>query len=821
MRLIELEITNVRGIRHLLLRPEGQSLLIWGPNGSGKSTVVDSLDFLFTGNISRLTGKGTAGIRLDKHGPHITVKPADAEVRGLVELPAGEVVELRRNMKDKKLVYDEQYTEPLTRVLDAAQQGQYVLTRREILKYVTADQRTRATQVQELLRLDELEKIRKALQGASNKLTKEEKLGSSSLSSREVDAARALGIALFDADAALEVTNELRAQLGAGPIDTLTSDRVREGVHQPTGASGGPLPGLVRLQDDLEAMTGLLERDPHFLERNTALHGVLDEFHGDPDMQRSFRRRELLKYGKQELADDGDCPLCGADFEAGDLQSRIDAELEKVKKAGRVLKELKEFTSELPQMAHALHVRLQRIVDGASAEGIGADGEEGLRGWLTALEGQEAALRKPVSMYKQLVPAGQGLVAAAPDGAVEALGALREAVEASIAAASAAGEGPEALEAWTALTRFEDHLGGLEREREMLRRTRVAAQRAKALFDAFEAERSRVLTELYQHVGARFTELYRTLNADDEGDMEAALAPKGAGLDFVVDFHGHGMHPPHALHSEGHQDSMGLCLYLALSEWISRGLLNLTVLDDVVMSVDASHRKAMCNLFKQAFPDRQFLITTHDRAWMNQLRHLSVFPRKNIVEFTAWQLTTGPRVTEERSLWERIDGALERSDVTSAAHMLRRGSEERFALLADKLGASVRYRLDGRVDLGEYLRGVQRRLTVLLRTAKAAASSWDDRETLDTLKEFESQLKQVNQRINMEAWAVNANVHYNNWASFSAADLRDVVDAFRDLWSLLECVRCVGVIRVVRDGHVDNSVTCDCGQFRWNLVKKS
>ena len=56
------------------------------------------------------------------------------------------------------------------------------------------------------------------------------------------------------------------------------------------------------------------------------------------------------------------------------------------------------------------------------------------------------------------------------------------------------------------------------------------------------------------------------------------MAPDGPGLNFEVDFHGRGQHPPHALHSEGHQDSMGLCLYLALTEHLRGGLMNLIIL---------------------------------------------------------------------------------------------------------------------------------------------------------------------------------------------------------------------------------------------------
>lgn len=57
MKILDLKIEKMRGIKEIKLTPNGKNLVIWGPNGSGKSAVVDALDFLLTGSISRFTGK--------------------------------------------------------------------------------------------------------------------------------------------------------------------------------------------------------------------------------------------------------------------------------------------------------------------------------------------------------------------------------------------------------------------------------------------------------------------------------------------------------------------------------------------------------------------------------------------------------------------------------------------------------------------------------------------------------------------------------------------------------------------------------------------
>ena len=64
-------IEEVRGIRKLDLEFHREKFAISGPNGSGKSGVIDAIEFGLTGNIGRLTGRGTKGLSVSEHGPHV------------------------------------------------------------------------------------------------------------------------------------------------------------------------------------------------------------------------------------------------------------------------------------------------------------------------------------------------------------------------------------------------------------------------------------------------------------------------------------------------------------------------------------------------------------------------------------------------------------------------------------------------------------------------------------------------------------------------------------------------------------------------------
>jgi DNA repair exonuclease SbcCD ATPase subunit len=79
-----LRIHDFRGIREITLDLSSNNFAVCGPNGSGKSGVVDAIEFVLTGDISRLVGKGTGGLSVKEHGPHVDSTPEHAFVEAQV-----------------------------------------------------------------------------------------------------------------------------------------------------------------------------------------------------------------------------------------------------------------------------------------------------------------------------------------------------------------------------------------------------------------------------------------------------------------------------------------------------------------------------------------------------------------------------------------------------------------------------------------------------------------------------------------------------------------------------------------------------------------
>jgi energy-coupling factor transporter ATP-binding protein EcfA2 len=818
VKLLELEIWNVRGIPYLELRPNGETFVVWGPNGSGKSAVVDAVDFLLTGRISRLTGRGTGAITLAKHGAHVDHDAKDARVRAKIQVAGlAQPVEIVRCMaRPGDLDCDEVARPYVQPIVSLAQRGQHVLTRRDILRYITAEPSTRAEEIQELLNIAEIEEVRRALVKMHNDFE-----GDVAQSTRGVETARGQVNATVQQKAyrpeiVLQVVNESRAVLGGKPIARARHAHLKTGVAAPKVlAPDRPLDVTLVERDIANLRTVVSETDEAAIGKaDQELRASIATVRSDPTLARAYRRQRLTELGIELIDDTGSCPLCDTPWPPGELRRHLEERLSAGKVAADHLTRVTGASRQIADSADATIASVRTVSSAARLAGL-QDAAAWLQGWMDRLQGLATALAAAVEKYpdprfgrdqvrRMLAPATLG----------DDLDRLHRALSEKYPEST-----PEQI-AWDTLTRLEENLKAVEEAEERLRNASSCHRRGGLLLESFQSGRDAVLGRLYNDIRDRFVELYRELHGADEDKFAAKIEPEGAALNIEVDFYGRGMHPPHALHSEGHQDSMGLCLYLALAERLSGGIIDLIILDDVMMSVDVEHRRELCRLLATSFPGRQFLITTHDKAWANQLRTDGVVTSKGTVEFYNWSVTTGPLVSYQIDMWERIAEDFDKGDVSTAAGRLRRGLEEFFASACDALEARVVFKLSGRWELADYLSGAMPRYKELLGMAKSAAQSWGQEEVLGELVEVDSTRGQIYARSGVEQWAVNVNVHYNNWANFGRKDFSPVVDAFRDLCHLFVCSKCGGMLRLASKDATPVGFGCACGAVHWNLTRK-
>ena len=812
MKLLELEIHNFRGIRDLTIAPRGENFLIYGPNGSGKSAVVDALDFLLTGQISRMKGKGTKDITLKKHGPHVDYSVKDAWIKANVKIHGlEEPVEIKRSLDHpNKLICENSIRDLINPVIELASRGQHVLTRREILNYVTADSGTRGKQIQTLLKITDVEKTRNTLVKVKNTLKNNYIGAKSSLNTISAAINSNIGITNYDEEKILDFVNINRNVLDGNPLQDLKSNSIKEGIEA-QALSPDITVNIQLLKIDLKKVHEInSDKNKESLSNiDLELRELKAKISSDHRMEDALDHLKLTRLGLDLLGPESSCPLCDTPWETGNLKEHLKHKIEIFKESAQNLDRLNELTDELILEVNHTLASLNEIIKSAEILELEKN-VRALKSWTNELDILLSVLEDenyPDPRFSEEMVE----VLFAPNNLDVILDNICSvAIEKSP-------EPSEEQTAWDNLTRIEENLKNYEISIIDCTKSFESYKKSEIIYNTFLESRDKILNRLYSEIKDRFVELYRELHLDDEREFKAIIMSEGAGVDFKVDFHGRGVNSPNALHSEGHQDSMGICLYLALAERLTQGFIDLIILDDVMMSVDAPHRREICNLLANFFKGRQFFITTHDQTWARQLQSEGVIKARNRIEFSNWTIENGPSVNISGDIWDEIDDDLERNDIPSAAAKLRRCSEEYFSQVCSALHAPVRFNLSGQYELGDLLSGAMAEYRSELKHAKEAANSWGNTDELERLKEIDEFSRNVFTRLNMERWAVNPALHYNQWADFTPQDFKPVVDIFRDLFSIFQCNKCGTLLHLVINGPRPEAVKCNCGEVNWNL----
>ena len=797
--------------------------MIWGPNGAGKSCVVDAIDFLFTGRISRLMGEGPSGITLPRHGHHIDHTAESAVVTASVQLDGiPEPIEISRCLaRPDELTCPDVAGSHLATTRALMRRGGVVLTRRDILRYVTAEAGKRADDIEELLSLKDIDSVRSSLLRARNELKRDEDRARKSIETSKADVNVTLGLPKYSDKGLLEAVNECRKALGEVALDAPRAHSLKQGLTRPVTDSADSTKVNVSLlkQTIQNVHRELTSRSARTLaEHDYRLRTKISDLRKNPALLAELEQLELMEHASGFVEDlTVDCPVCGAKWPEGSLKARLDTRIKNAREVQALREELLEASEAIAIPARALRANVSSITNGsrlADTE-IKAEDLQELDSWCERLGELIEVVADPIERY---IDSGLSTNGVARLFAPDTLGNLLSRIETAIQNTLPMPTSEQT--AWDKLTRLEENVRVLEDRISDHQLAKLSWQRSRTLLAEYEGARDAVLEDLYSQITERFVEFYRALHDHEADHFDARLQPEGPSLTFDVDFMGRGIHPPHALHSEGHQDSMGICLFLALNEALIEQDIGFVVLDDVMMSVDTGHRKDICRLLVDKFPGHQFVITTHDRTWAKQLKQETVVRPSEVIEFTGWTLERGPNAHQQKDLWETLQTYLDNDDVNGAAFRLRRGSEEFFEDVCNALGAQVTYSSEMQWQLDDWMPAAMDQYSKLLKQARQAASSWGDKDKVEDLDQIESMRKQIYGRTHVEHWSVNSSVHYNNWENMSREDFVPVVDAFRDLQGLFTCLICGGLLEKLPRKGKPECVKCACGKANWNLHHK-
>jgi len=818
MKIYELEIKNIRGIKSIKLTLDGKNAVVFGPNGTGKSAIVDAIDFLLSQKICRLTGKGTQSLSLKEHGCHVDSREnlKDTVVKANIEIDGKKVIIQRSINKPAELkVEPKEHTKLVESYLAVASLGQHILSRREILKYITAEEGERAKEIQLLLDLSEIENLRAMLVKIGNEAESELKIKDSSLRIAESDIVNLLSVAAFSEAICLEKVNELRKKLGGKEIFELQEEKIKEGLTPHLTDAKKEVLTKEQIENYINEAKNILKKEEEIVAKIDQLVLLMEEIKKEVKLKQFSVYKRLYETGLSLVTQENICPLCGRKWTEGDFRNYLDGKTKEIEIGKEKQDKITGLSSAVKTDIDLLRNDIDNLKNGLLQFGVSLKDEQVIKSKFEIFKQWSETMLSPFELFE----AGKW-----PEIKIDELfdesfftasffDPLKEALAKSGDILS------EKQKAWDTLTKMEDKWKAYKTGIKNKSQAVLYKKRADASLIYFEKARNLVLEGIYDAVKSNFDKYYKTIHSDDETKFASKISHEGPALKFEVDFYGRGMFPPHALHSEGHQDSMGLCLFFALNDYLTKNNIQTVVLDDVVMSIDANHRRDICKLLRDFFPGKQFIITTHDTAWAKQLKTEGVVAQKNMVHFVNWNVDTGPVFEFDKDLWDKIKESLEKDDVPAAAARLRREAEFFFENVCDFLYAKIPYKGTHQWELGEYASAAVSALKTIIERAIKNFRKAKQEDKAKELESFYEAAKGIIAKSNIEQWAVNAEVHYNKWANLTKKDFAPVVEAFKELFKLFECSKCHGLLimeRGVGDANT-KTVVCNCRNISWNV----
>ena len=203
----------------------------------------------------------------------------------------------------------------------------------------------------------------------------------------------------------------------------------------------------------------------------------------------------------------------------------------------------------------------------------------------------------------------------------------------------------------------------------------LTKQRNVALktFNVFTDSKEKFISDMISEIRKDIKTYYEFIHGDDKINSPDIQLSGSKLVDVYLNSFGDVV-DSRSYASEGHLDTLGICIFLAFNKKFNP--LPLIVFDDVLTTVDLPHKERIARLIIDKLVDYQFIITTHSSLWSEQLKRLGiVFNREpRIYELINWSLEEGPITSKPLEAEQKIDRYLSDNfqDFQAAGNTARR-----------------------------------------------------------------------------------------------------------------------------------------------------
>lgn len=782
-------IESLRGIRNLTvdLRKQSNSapgnLLILGDNGSGKSSFVDALELFFTGQIEKLFHRGDIKLKDclsfigDNRPPSIAIlfngfeNPLSGVYRDSFErqpAPAG-----------------------LVDFLQAAGERPFILHRAQLTQFIESRPADRYTSLSNLIGMGKLDGI---VDDWKSKTKAQDD---------QLKAARKKG-----EDVATQLHDHFNT--AAKNKKKITEAEIYQAINQRLQAAGFAMianrDDLCALQKEIfkrspqpgnlmqaEKARGLINRIGQTEESITRIGSevrqLIDTWQAYLDISQKLVDapfEKIIVDGRRliEELDLWQCPLCEVEIQDRTrLLARLDVRLGQLAELSRLSQSLGALKISVAQLLHSGDQALNAMSD-------------------AFMDCPELPLFK-VSQFKDILRELSSQVQTLPGCfdpllCQEKINALQEFTDRIEPLKLAAQNRIKSLipnDTEQNLLTLVDFLGRADEkwqswEREILEVTRkeeISKQYAIVRDSLIQARITGIRT-IIEQLDQNFISLYNQLHPGEGHKAITIIMNEGRAnsADLIAETEMMKAMHPLGHYSEGHLDSLGLCIFLAFIQKFNTNV-KLIVLDDVLTSIDAGHRMRVARMLAKEFRDSQMILTTHDELWANELD--AVFRSAGIpfkeIRMNTWNPQDGATYDDyETGIdWEYYKTQVNGGRCQDAVAGVGRNLEKFFVAMRKNLKLAVPATPDDRYTL---------------KLLYDPFFKWlkSNKILRPDLPDFSEILTDLNSELD-DYWQFRnwSGAHFNEWgAKISPEEALRFIEIVQDLIQAFECPRCGSLV---------------------------
>lgn len=639
--------------------------MLRGENGTGKSSIVEAFEFFFTGGLSIFEGKGTQSLSLQKHAPHKNFNKEDVAIR--LTFDPGSVT-FERTFADQPAP-----PKQLEDYFKAAQRGTFILRRAQILKFIASVPADRFRAIASILGVEQLDNVELEMKRAYEELDNIVRSKRERIQSTFKEISGLLGEKVVKTKQALDSLNK---KLKQARLTTLTSfDEVNKITEEMLKAfkKSADLEHVTKLNEVLGELELLRVDDEiarNLRDLNKKMEPLLEE-----KSKRELSLTEFLVKGLQAVKEDEKniCPLCGQEVSREKLMKQINDRLQTLRQLSEEASEIRQISMNIEEKLNSLAGKIKKISSELKP--------------FKALDNKRTKLPSTLDFLKKLVDqvnSAKEFKEKIPAEIFEKNRAkLEELVKSLTGKCRAMLEKIGVPEDWKSKVKvisLVNQIKSLISESIKVKKDLKTEEKHRALgkkvYYTFSKVKKTKINEIYESITGNVNTFYSTLHPKDaHKNIELNIASgRRASAELKIESFG-SKEDPRAFASEGHLDSLGLCIFLAFVKKFNDPC-NFIVLDDVVTTIDAQHRGRICELLFEHFKDYQLFITTHDAVWYEQLcahqRAFRIGGKFKNMEIMGWTLETGPIIEPYKTRWDKIEARIKSGDKSGAANEARR-----------------------------------------------------------------------------------------------------------------------------------------------------